>query len=43
MVGPWTPEEVVMGMSVWVKSGWETKWSMPAERRWIKLRLWELA
>jgi hypothetical protein len=39
MVGPWIPEEVVIGMSVRVKSGWETKWSTPAERRWIRLRL----
>lgn len=39
IAGPWMPEEVVMGMLVWVKRGWETKWSTPAERRWIRLRL----
>ncbi len=39
IVGPWIPEEVVMGISVSVKRGWETKWSMPAERRWIRWRL----
>jgi hypothetical protein len=39
MGAPWMPEDVVIGMSVEVKRGWEVKWSMPAERRWIRRRL----
>ena len=37
--GPWMPEDVVMGMVECVKIGWLAKWSMPAEKRWINLRL----
>lgn len=39
IAGPWIPEEVVIGMLVWVKRGWETKRSTPAERRWIRFKL----
>lgn len=47
MGGPWMPELVVMGMSEEVKMGWWAKWSMPAEKRWMSLRLggayqWEI-
>ena len=39
MGGPWMPELVVMGMSEEVRMGCWAKWSMPAEKRWISLRL----
>ena len=37
--GPWTPPAVVMGMVLSVNIGWEEKWSTPAEKSWINLRL----
>lgn len=37
--GPWIPLTVVTEMEEWVKMGWLMKWSIPAERRWISVRL----